>query len=291
MLVKRCSSLWIIFFVVFFIMGCTTEADDWSEASKIHTVESYTNYLKDHKLGAHALEAQESIAWLEATQMNTSALYKSYLVEHNNGKHVKEAQESLDWLEAVQTNTSASYKSYIEKHNNGIHAKEARERNISAMLSTILEAVLNEIPNGCSYEYGVGIIPGSQYHMASDFKFAKEKHIELGNGQSAILETILQKGSSSEVDPDQRECAYGEVKALVKRIGENDKVDDEPMMIALIHVDKDSSRILYSYGHASAKATVDGVLYKFNNNNQSWSEDESGEGMSFPPTDLDFLNL
>ncbi len=288
MLVKRNSYFWIAFFAVLFIAGCASEADDWNKASKINTIESYKEYLKDHENDAHAEEAQELVGWLEAKQMNTSASYKSYLEKHNNGIHTKEAQELVDWLEARQANTSASYTSYVEKHNNGIHAKEARERNISAMLSANLQTVLNHIPNGCAYEYGIGIIPGSQYRMASEFKFAKEKQIKLENGQSAILETTGQKGSSSEVGPDQRECVYGVVKAVVKRIGANDMVEDEPIMIALINVEKDGSHIRKSFRRAPAKAMANGITYIYNDIQKSWSEDKSGEGMSLPSIELQF---
>lgn len=105
----------------------------YAAATKLNTIESYQQYLKDQPQGAHTLEAVQAIddlRWAEVGRINTVAALQKYLQAQPEGRHVAQAQKSMEdliWFDTRRTGTIAAFQKYLELYPQGENVAEARK--------------------------------------------------------------------------------------------------------------------------------------------------------------------
>lgn len=118
------------------------EDNNWQQASRQNTVESYKDYLKAYPDGPHAKDAKRIISeleddnsWKVACSKDTLQSYRSYLIAFPSGRHTEECKrrvifinDNKAWKTALVENTVESFEQYLKRFPNPLHASEARER-------------------------------------------------------------------------------------------------------------------------------------------------------------------
>lgn len=88
-------SLLIIGIALFLFVGCSKDKQDWKNAKKINSIESYQNFIQEYpesKFTGSAKSKIDSIAYENVIQENTEEAYLSYYVEYPNSKFANESR-------------------------------------------------------------------------------------------------------------------------------------------------------------------------------------------------------
>lgn len=97
-----------------------SESNDWEEAQKLNTQESYSNYIENNPEGAHVTNAKEYLLWFSVKDDESIDSLDVYLNKYPNGFYSSKGKELKVWMETIDMNTIESYRLYLETYPLGI---------------------------------------------------------------------------------------------------------------------------------------------------------------------------
>lgn len=135
-----------------FIYGCNSTEKDWKQAESLNTVQSYSQFIENHKSSPYAETAKERIIeldWHTAKQKNNIEAYKLFTQKYPASKYVQECKviiEQLVYTEATVKNTPQAYDEFIKSYPDSKFIKKAK------LNKDIQEIVIPRIPLYFNYE-------------------------------------------------------------------------------------------------------------------------------------------
>lgn len=118
--------------------------EDWDAAKRIHTIQSYQNFIHKYPSSDKAKIAKREIeeieVWQQAEEEGTHESYSHYYTLYRNGGMAEVAGDRLRemeepaWRETCQQNTATAFESFVEQYPDGYYSDSALNRQLDIEL-------------------------------------------------------------------------------------------------------------------------------------------------------------